>query len=52
MGICHHLEIGTKNEKLLENLVSSLITSCNDGLSADMPRALHKHRVHCSGITQ
>jgi len=25
IGICHHLEIGTMNEKFLENLVSSLI---------------------------
>jgi len=25
MGICYLLEIGTKNEKFLENLVSSLI---------------------------
>jgi len=32
MGICHHLEIGTKNQKFLENLSQQLnwLNSCND----------------------
>jgi len=51
-GICPSLEIGTKNQNLLENDVSSSIPinwfiSCNDSLFPAMTLTLHKSQVHC-----
>jgi len=33
IGICYHLEIGSKNQKFLEHLKLNWLNSCNDSFS-------------------
>jgi len=50
MGICHHLEIGTKNQKFLSSLIDLILAMTV--LFSDMTLTLHKSRVHCCGVIQ
>ena len=54
MGICHHLEIGNKNQKFVENLKSAAIDLIltMTVLFSDMTFALRKSQVHCCGVMQ
>jgi len=54
MGICHHLEIGNKNQKFVENLKSAAIDLIltMTVLFSDMTLALRKSQVHCCGVMQ
>jgi len=54
-GNLHHLEIGTKNQKFLENLKSAAIINlilAMTVLFSDVTLTLHKSRVHCCGVIQ
>ena len=52
------LDIGTKNQKFLENLKLAAkfrlnnFNCCNDSLFAGMRLTLHKSQVHCSDVMQ
>jgi len=52
MGICRHLETGTKNQKFLENLMSAgidLILAMSV-LFSDTTLTMRKSRVHRCGV--
>jgi len=51
MGICRNLEIGTKNQKFLENLKSAAFDRIlvMTVLFSDMTLTIRKSRVHCCG---